>query len=66
MALREHQGATPQGSGAQEIIIGGRAGPFPAGAGPTTSSEEGGQPGDSQNPEHQAPPWDEVELKLRG
>lgn len=50
MALREHQGATPQGSGAQEILKGGRAGPFPAGAGPTTPSEEGGRPGDSPKP----------------
>lgn len=43
MILRQHQGAAPQGPGAQEIPKGVRAGPFPAGAGPITPSEEGGQ-----------------------
>lgn len=43
MTLGEHQGPAPQGPGAEEFPNVGRAGPFPAGAGPTTPSEGGGQ-----------------------
>lgn len=67
MTLGEHQGAALQGPGAKEIPKIGRAGPLPAGAGPTTPSEEGRQAkGAARNPGCQAPPWDEVGLKLGG